>query len=105
MDFRILGPLEVGAGGGRMEFRRGKQRVLLALLLLRAGEPISADALLDGLWGESPPPTAKASLQNYVAQLRRSLGPGVLLSEGGGYRLGVTREQTDRGRFERPTSR
>jgi DNA-binding SARP family transcriptional activator/tetratricopeptide (TPR) repeat protein len=104
MDFRILGPLEVWDRGRPIEIRRGKQRVLLALLLLRAGEPISTDGLVDGLWGESPPPTAKASLQNYVAQLRRSLGPGVLTSEGGGYRLDVTPEQTDLGRFERLTT-
>src|SRR5438045_3779797 len=101
MDFRILGPLEVWDRGHPIEIRRGKQRVLLALLLLRAGEPISTDGLIDGLWGESPPPTAKAALQNYVAQLRRALGPGILLSQGGGYRLDVTPEQMDLGRFER----
>ena len=104
MDFRILGPLEVWDRGRPVEIRRGKQRVLLALLLLRAGEPISTDGLLDGLWGESPPATAKASLQNHVAQLRRSLGPGVLLSEGTGYRLDITQDQTDLGRFERLTA-
>src|SRR5262249_23184994 len=63
-----------------------------------------AGGFVDGLWGESPPPTAKASLQNYVARLRRSLGPGVLLSQVGGYRLDVTSEQTDLGRFERLTT-
>jgi DNA-binding SARP family transcriptional activator len=104
MDFRILGPLEVWDRGRPVEIRRGKQRVLLALLLLRAGEPISTDGLVDGLWGERPPATAKASLQNHVAQLRRSLGPGVLLSERGGYRLDITPEQTDLGRFERLTA-
>ena len=100
MDFRVLGPLEVWDRGRPIELRRRKQRALLAVLLLSAGEPVSSDRLIDGLWGESPPTTARAALQNYVAQLRRALGPGVLLSEAGGYLLDVTTEQTDLGRFE-----
>jgi DNA-binding SARP family transcriptional activator len=101
MDFRILGPLELWDRGRQIELRRRKQRALLALLLLRPGEAVSSDELVDGLWGESPPRTARAALQNYVAQLRRALGPGVLLSRGGAYLLDVTSEQTDLGRFER----
>ena len=101
MDFRILGPLEVWDRGRPIELRRRKQRALLALFLLRAGEVLSSDELADGLWGESPPRTARAALQNYVAQLRHALGPGALVSSRGGYLLNVTLEQTDFGRFER----
>jgi DNA-binding SARP family transcriptional activator len=101
MDFRVLGPLEVWDRGRPIELRRRKQRALLALFLLRAGEAISSDELVDGLWGESPPRTARAALQNYVAQLRRALGPGVLLSRGGAYLLDISSDQTDLGRFER----
>ncbi len=101
MDFRILGPLEVRDRGRTIELRRQKQRALLAVLLLRAGESVSSDALIDALWGEQPPRTARAALQNYVAQLRRALGPGVVVSRGGAYLLDVAPEQIDLGRFER----
>ena len=75
MDFRILGPLEVRDRGRSIELRRRKPRALLAVLVLHAGEPVTSDALIDSLWGETPPRTARAALQNYVAQLRRALGP------------------------------
>src|ERR1043165_3281662 len=76
MDFRLLGPLEVWDRGRPLELTRPKLRALLAFLLLRAGAPVTNDALIDALWGERAPPTARAALQNYVAQLRRVLGPG-----------------------------
>jgi DNA-binding SARP family transcriptional activator/tetratricopeptide (TPR) repeat protein len=104
MDFRILGPLEVWDRGRPIELRRPKERALLAILLLRAGTAVSADELIDGLWGERPPRTAKAALQNNVAQLRRALGPGVLLSVAGGYLLDIAPEQVDLRRFERLAS-
>ena len=104
MDFRILGPLEVWDRGGTIELPRRKQRALLVFLLLRAGETVSTDALIEALWGEGAPRTARASLQNTVAQLRRLLGPGVVASEPGGYRLEVVSEQVDLGRFERLTA-
>jgi DNA-binding SARP family transcriptional activator len=101
MDFRILGPLEVRDRGGPVDLERRKPRALLGVLLLHAGEPLSPDALIDALWGESPPRTARAALQNYVAQLRRALGPGLVASRAGGYVLEVSPEQIDLGRFER----
>jgi DNA-binding SARP family transcriptional activator/tetratricopeptide (TPR) repeat protein len=104
MDFRILGPIEVWDRGRPIELRRRKERVLLAILLLRAGEPVSSDELIDGLWGESPPRTARAGLQNYVARLRGALGPGLLLSRAGGYLLDAAPEQVDLGRFEQLAS-
>jgi DNA-binding SARP family transcriptional activator/tetratricopeptide (TPR) repeat protein len=101
MDFRILGPLEVRDRGGPIELRRRKVRALLAVLLLHAREPVSSDALIDALWGETPPRTARAALQNYVAQLRHALGPGLVASRAGGYALEAGPEQIDLGRFER----
>jgi len=104
VDFRILGPLEVWDRGRTIELARRKQRALLVFLLLRAGETVSTDALIEALWGEEAPRTARASLQNTVAQLRRLLGPGVVASDPGGYRLEVVSEQLDLGRFERLTA-
>ena len=77
------------------------QRAVLALLLLRANEPVSTERLIDQLWGEHPPRTATTSLQNTVAQLRKLLGPGLLLTRPSGYVLEVDADQLDLTRFER----
>ena len=59
MDYRILGPLEVCQDGRVLRLGGDKQRALLAILLLQAGEVVSADRLIDGLWGERPPPSRR----------------------------------------------
>jgi DNA-binding SARP family transcriptional activator len=100
LQFRILGPLEVRDRERLVELPRQKQRALLAILLLRAREVVSSDTLVDGLWGEQPPRTARAALQNAVSQLRRALGAHVLSSHPGGYLLDVAPEQVDLYRFE-----
>jgi DNA-binding SARP family transcriptional activator/tetratricopeptide (TPR) repeat protein len=101
MDFRILGPLEVRDGERIVSIRRGKHQALLAALLLRTGEPVSVDQLLDDLWGERPPSTAKGSLQNMVSALRKTLGEPLLRTQSPGYLLDIEREQVDLFRFER----
>ena len=80
MHFRLLGPLEVWDRGRGVELRRPKQRALLAILLLRAREPVSSDALIDALWGESAPRTARAI---DLAIGERSQGPIFLSADGG----------------------
>ena len=82
MEFRILGPLEVGG-----EPFRGspKQRALLVSLLLARGSPVSTERLLDAVWGDRPPASAAHALQVYVSELRKA---GVAVErEGAGYRL------------------
>lgn len=101
LDFRLLGPLEVGQDGHLLQLGGQKQRSLVALLLIHAGEVISADRLVDELWGENPPRTATTSLQNFVAQLRKVLPPGVLVTQPPGYVLRVDEGQVDSARFER----
>jgi WD40 repeat protein/DNA-binding SARP family transcriptional activator/energy-coupling factor transporter ATP-binding protein EcfA2 len=77
VQFRILGPLEVLDDDGRPLVLGGaKQRALLAILLLHPGQVVSADRLIDELWGEDPPDTARSVLQVYVANLRKLLEPG-----------------------------
>src|SRR6476620_6865883 len=104
MEFRILGPLEAVEGGRAVELPRQKHRALLATLLLRAGEPVSADRLIEDLWGGSPPRTARDALQNYVSLLRTALGADALVTREGGYVLDVSPEQVDVNRFERLTA-
>jgi DNA-binding SARP family transcriptional activator len=101
LDFRILGPLEVDDGTRLLPLGGRRERALLGMLLLHSGEVVSTDRLLDELWGERPPKTAGASLQNAVSQLRRLLGPDRLLTRPPGYVLEVEAEELDLARFER----
>jgi DNA-binding SARP family transcriptional activator len=82
-----------------------KQRALLALLLLHAGEAVAADRLIDELWGERPPPSARNSLQALVSRLRRALADPEahprIATRPAGYLLEVAAEQFDLARFER----
>src|SRR5215211_3177774 len=101
MDFRILGPLEVLDEGQRVALGGDKQRALLGLLLVNAGETLSTDRLIDELWGERPPATAAKTVQVYISHLRKLLGDGVVVTRGRGYMLDVAADQVDAGRFER----
>ncbi len=86
-----------------------KQRLLLAALVVRANEMVSADRLIEVLWGATPPATAGNTLQTYVSHLRGALEPhraprardGVLRTQGHGYTLVVPPEAVDAVRFER----
>jgi DNA-binding SARP family transcriptional activator len=101
IEFRILGPLDVTRDGSPVALGGPKQRALLAYLLLRRGQVVSTDRLVDELWGEQPPRTATTSLQNLVSQLRKSLGPEVLVTRPPGYVLHVDEADLDLARFER----
>src|SRR5262245_60313326 len=78
MEFRILGPLEVVDDAGVVEIPPGKPRALLALLVLEAGRVVSAERLIDELWGERPPATAAKMVQGHVSRLRKALPAGLL---------------------------
>ena len=102
MDFRILGPLEVLDGERVLDVGGGKQRSVLALLLLHANEVVSSDRLIDGLWPNEPPPSAAKIIQVHVSRLRKALdgaGEEVLLTRGHGYVLRIQPGQFDRDRF------
>ncbi len=98
-DFRILGPLEVSDETGPLLLGGQKQRAVLALLLLEPGRVVSIDRLIDALWGENPPRTANTSLQNFISQLRKTLGPEVLETKAPGYRLRIRPGELDLDRF------
>jgi DNA-binding SARP family transcriptional activator len=103
VDFRILGPVEVRAEGRPLVVAGARQRALLAVLLLRAGEPVSRDRVIADLWGERPPDGAVKSVQAVVSRLRRALGGEAtrLVTSAAGYRLRVEPEELDVWRFER----
>ena len=105
MEFRILGSFEVCDDSGRgVKLPAGRERALLVVLLLRRGEVVSTDALVDALWGETPPSTATKALQGYVSHLRRLLdeaGRGrALETQPPGYLLRVDDDRVDAFRFE-----
>jgi DNA-binding SARP family transcriptional activator/ABC-type branched-subunit amino acid transport system substrate-binding protein len=95
LDFRILGPFEVLDGDRPVALGGPKQRALLVVLLLRRGEVLSRDRLIDELWGERPPASAAKTVQVYVSNLRKALGDGVLLTRGQGYLLQLAPGQID----------
>jgi DNA-binding SARP family transcriptional activator len=101
LEFRILGPLEVGSNGHLLPLGGQRQRALLGALLVRANEVVSTDRLIEDVWGGSPPRTAPTSLQNFVSQLRKVIGPDVLVTRAPGYVLKVDPDQVDALRFER----
>jgi class 3 adenylate cyclase len=101
VEVKLLGPLEVAVDGHPVELRRQKQRALLALLALRAGEVVSTDRLVHELWGEKPPKAAVGSLQNLVSELRKLLGSELLVTRAPGYVLELDRQFVDAHRFER----
>jgi YVTN family beta-propeller protein len=100
-EFRVLGPLEVRENGHPLELGGGKQRALLAVLLLGGGETVSTDRLIDALWGETPPARAPSSLHSYVSRLRRTLGSDRLVRTTHGYQLVLEPGELDLDRFER----
>ncbi|WP_406004760.1 AfsR/SARP family transcriptional regulator [Streptomyces sp. NBC_00637] len=107
VGFRALGPIEAVVGGRRVDLGAPKQRALLALLVSRVGEPVAVDVIVEELWAGKPPPSAIASLQAYVANLRRVLEPGraprtppaVLRTYGRGYLLDSGVVEVDVHRF------
>jgi serine/threonine protein kinase/DNA-binding SARP family transcriptional activator len=100
MEFRILGPLQVFDDARPLGLGGPKQRAVLAHLILRANHTVGADQLVDGLWGDEPPETARNTLQTYVYRLRKVLGEERLQGRDGGYVLTAGPEEVDAARFE-----
>ena len=107
LEFAVLGTLEVRRGGRVVPLVGLRQRALLAILLLNAGEVVSSDRLIDDLFGEEASSGAANALQQAVSRLRRALGDGdssngnPLVTQAPGYRLDVEGDQLDLRRFER----
>ncbi|MGW5053444.1 tetratricopeptide repeat protein [Actinokineospora sp. NPDC004072] len=102
----VLGPFSVAHGGRPVEVGAHKQRTLLALLAVRANQPVRREEIIDVLWGERPPDTCLGLVHTYISRLRRALGAvsrrnrTTIASVPGGYQLGVRVEQVDALVFE-----
>src|ERR1700757_2678336 len=86
-ELGFLGPLQVRQGGAPVAVAGAKPRAILTMLGLHGGSVVSADTLVELLWGEDPPRTAAKALQTHVSSLRRTLGDGFVLTEGAGWTL------------------
>ncbi len=106
MEVLVLGPLDVRADRASVPLGGGKQQVLLAVLALRAGAFVPRDTLVDALWPDAPPPSARHAIESYVSRARRVIkaagadGGLTIESAGAGYRLQADAGQVDALRFE-----
>jgi DNA-binding SARP family transcriptional activator len=103
LEFCLLGPLVVRRGGVVLPVPRGRQRAMLAVLLLNAGRVVSVGEMAETLWGPSPLPSAPVTVRNYVKRLRRVLGDADqarILTRSPGYVIRVDPGELDVARFE-----
>ncbi|WP_441248172.1 AfsR/SARP family transcriptional regulator [Kitasatospora sp. McL0602] len=103
MEFRLLGPEEVLCGEQVVPISAAKHRAVLSMLLLRSDWVVSTEDLIDGLWGTTPPKTARTTLHNYIRRLRRILGErgaDILRTRPGGYSLLLESHRLDVHIFE-----
>lgn len=103
MEFGLLGPLLVNDGSSIHAVSSGKQRALLAALLLRAGWAVRAEQLIETLWDGRPPRSAEVTLRNYVVRLRKSIGAvgARIRTTSGGYVFEAADEEIDMRIFDR----
>ena len=97
----MLGPLEVLVAGERRELEKGNVRALVVLLALDAGKPVASERIVDLLWPQQPPPTAREMVRIYVARARKRLGDEAISTRPGSYVLEADPDSVDALRFER----
>ena len=100
MEVRFFGEFEAMEGGVPVPVRGTKQRAVLALLALQRGGPVSADRLIDMLWGEEQIANTANALQAQIGQLRRTLGATAIVTSEAGYALDIGPGDLDAARFE-----
>ena len=104
MQIHLLGALEASVDDREVALGGAKQRAVLAMLALEANHVVTADRLVEGLWGEDPPASAAKMIQNHVWRLRTALrddGGAGIVTRGAGYELRIDPDSVDAGRFER----
>jgi DNA-binding SARP family transcriptional activator/tetratricopeptide (TPR) repeat protein len=100
MEFKLLGPLEIAVDGEQISLGASRQGVILALLLIEANQVVSVDRMIDAVWGDEPPKTAKNQVQITVSAIRRLLGSDVIACRPPGYMINAPPENIDIGCFE-----
>jgi DNA-binding SARP family transcriptional activator len=103
LEFCLLGPVVVRCDGVALPVPRGRQRALLAVLLLNAGRVVSVSEITETLWGPEPLPSAPATIRNYVKRLRRVLDgadQSRIVTRSPGYAIRADPREVDVARFE-----
>ena len=100
VGYRALGPLTAVRDGQEQALGGPRQRLVLAVLLARANQTVTHDALIEAVWDGDPPDAARSSLHVYISTLRKRLGSEQILRRGDGYRVDVTEDSLDVLRFE-----
>src|SRR5580658_8439496 len=103
VEFGLLGPLTVRCQGSVVPIAGGRQRALLAILLLEAGHPVKARQLIDAVWGPKPPASALACLHNEVSRLRDGLGElgrTRIITQAAGYQMRLEPGELDVARMQ-----
>ena len=103
VEFSLLGPFMVRREGMPVDIAAGRQRALLAALLVNAGQVVPTDDLIEALWAASPPASARVSLHNYVKRLRKVLDDTAhrrISTYPGGYLIRVDAGELDVAQFE-----
>jgi predicted ATPase/DNA-binding SARP family transcriptional activator len=98
----VLGPLRLEVGGAEVDVPGSKRRAVLALLTMASPHTVSADRLVDGVWPDEPPASARGALQSHVSRIRGHLREAAarLGADGGGYRLHLEPYEVDANRAE-----
>ncbi|MFI7604523.1 BTAD domain-containing putative transcriptional regulator [Micromonospora sp. NPDC049366] len=113
LSFAVLGPVRAWRGGSEIDLGTRQQRLIVALLLARAGGAVSVAELVDLLWESAPPPSAVNVVHRHIGMLRRRFEPGlptraegsVLVRDGAEYRIRIEPESLDLLRFRRLVAR
>jgi DNA-binding SARP family transcriptional activator len=105
MEVKFFGEFEAVEGGVPVPVRGAKQRTVLAILALHRGQPVSADRLIDALWGDGQVANPANALQAQIGQLRRTLGATAILTSDAGYALDIGPDDVDAARFEQLVAR
>ncbi|MEE4545575.1 BTAD domain-containing putative transcriptional regulator [Streptomyces sp. V4-01] len=105
-DFRLLGPVQAWTGGRPLPLGDRKQRLVLAILLLEVNQLLPVERLVDLVWPDVPPPSARRTLQAHVSRLRATLAracpqDATLVRHGAGYRLSCDPRLIDAHEFRR----
>ncbi|MGI5330980.1 AfsR/SARP family transcriptional regulator [Actinomadura nitritigenes] len=106
LQFRLLGPVSAFYDGRPVDLSPPKSQLLLSMLLMAEGRPVSREEFISGLWEGAPPVSARTMLYSYVSRLRRALrvasdsASSIVCTARGGYRLRASRMRTDVHRFQ-----
>jgi DNA-binding SARP family transcriptional activator len=100
VEFRILGPLEAVGRNGPVELTGGKQKALLALLLLHADSVLPVERIVDDLWGDDVPESARKMVQIFVSHLRKQLPAALIQTRPSGYCCALDGHALDLHRFD-----